>query len=183
MTELNWEKPKVGVAKPSILTSNRLKFGVISAALIGVIGFLLISGTASSGRYFITVHSLLTRPELVGKTVKITGAVIGSTIQNDAETRTIRFTVAHLTDDAGQLEQEGGLAKALHVAVTDTQMQRLPVVVTNQAMPDLLQNEAQAILTGKLGTDGIFYADELLLKCPSRYQSDLPKQAAQQSGS
>jgi len=25
-------------------------------------------------------------------------------------------------------------------------------------------------MTGKLGADGIFYADELLLKCPTKYQ-------------
>ena len=37
-------------------------------------------------------------------------------------------------------------------------------------MPDLLQHEAQAIMTGRLGDDGVFYADELLLKCPSRYE-------------
>jgi len=30
--------------------------------------------------------------------------------------------------------------------------------------PDLLKDEAQAIVTGKLGEDGVFYADELLLK-------------------
>ncbi|NJL57955.1 cytochrome c maturation protein CcmE [bacterium] len=34
-------------------------------------------------------------------------------------------------------------------------------------MPDLLQHEAQAILTGTLGDDGVFYATELLLKCPA----------------
>ena len=37
-------------------------------------------------------------------------------------------------------------------------------------MPDLLQHEAQAILTGALGVDGVFYASELLLKCPSRFE-------------
>ena len=43
-------------------------------------------------------------------------------------------------------------------------------------MPDLLQNEAQAILTGQLGADGVFYADELLLKCPTRYEEAVPQQ-------
>jgi cytochrome c-type biogenesis protein CcmE len=48
--------------------------------------------------------------------------------------------------------------------------------------PDLLKNEAQAIVTGKVGADGVFYADELLLKCPTRYDQQLPAQA-QGSGS
>jgi cytochrome c-type biogenesis protein CcmE len=41
----------------------------------------------------------------------------------------------------------------------------------------LLRDEAQAIMTGKLGEDGIFYADELLLKCPTKYQEAVPGQA------
>ena len=43
--------------------------------------------------------------------------------------------------------------------------------------PDLLKNEAQAIVTGKLGEDGVFYADELLLKCPTKYEETLPVQS------
>jgi cytochrome c-type biogenesis protein CcmE len=42
--------------------------------------------------------------------------------------------------------------------------------------PDLLQNEAQAIVTGELGEDGIFYANELLLRCPTRYEEAVPDQ-------
>jgi cytochrome c-type biogenesis protein CcmE len=43
--------------------------------------------------------------------------------------------------------------------------------------PDLLRNEAQAIVTGHLGDDGVFYADELLLKCPTKYEEAVPEQA------
>jgi cytochrome c-type biogenesis protein CcmE len=46
------------------------------------------------------------------------------------------------------------------------------------AKPDLLRGEAQAIMTGKLGDDGVFYADELLLKCPTKYEEAVPEQAA-----
>ena len=44
-------------------------------------------------------------------------------------------------------------------------------------MPDLLKNEAQAIVTGKMGADGVFYAKELLLKCPTKYEEAVPEQA------
>jgi cytochrome c-type biogenesis protein CcmE len=43
--------------------------------------------------------------------------------------------------------------------------------------PDLMRNEAQAIMTGHLGADGIFYAEELLLKCPTKYEEAVPEQA------
>jgi cytochrome c-type biogenesis protein CcmE len=32
-------------------------------------------------------------------------------------------------------------------------------------------------VTGKLGEDGVFYADELLLKCPTKYEETLPEQS------
>jgi cytochrome c-type biogenesis protein CcmE len=41
----------------------------------------------------------------------------------------------------------------------------------------LLRHEAQAIMTGELGEDGIFYADELLLKCPTKYEEAVPEQS------
>ena len=31
-------------------------------------------------------------------------------------------------------------------------------------------------MTGHLDPDGIFYADELLLKCPTKYQEAVPSQ-------
>ena len=34
------------------------------------------------------------------------------------------------------------------------------------------------LVTGKIGADGVFYADELLLKCPTRYEEALPTQAS-----
>ena len=37
--------------------------------------------------------------------------------------------------------------------------------------------EAQAIMTGHVAEDGIFYADELLLKCPTKYEEAVPEQS------
>ena len=74
------------------------------------------------------------------------------------------------------LEDEGGLAMALNQAVNDPTRTRMQVVYYG-VMPDLLQNEAQAIMTGHLGEDGVFVADELLLKCPTRYDEAVPEQS------
>ncbi len=107
---------------------------------------------------------------------KISGAVIGDTIDYDAENLTLRFTIAHVPADNDLLEDEGGLAIALHQAVLDESRNRLEVVYYG-VMPDLLQNEAQAIMTGEVGEDGVFVADELLLKCPTKYDEALPDQS------
>jgi cytochrome c-type biogenesis protein CcmE len=63
----------------------------------------------------------------------------------------------------------------LHAAVIDPTRSHIKIVY-NGPKPDLLKNEAQAIMTGQLGTDGAFHADELLLKCPSKYQEAVPQQ-------
>lgn len=73
------------------------------------------------------------------------------------------------------IEQQGGLAVVLHAAVIDPKRERIDVVYKG-VRPDLLKNEAQAIMTGSLGSDGKFYANELLLKCPTKYQEAVPNQ-------
>ena len=83
------------------------------------------------------------------------------------------FTIANVPADLAEIEQAGGLAKALHEAVSNPSATRLQVVYVGPK-PDLLRHEAQAIVTGKMGEDGVFYADELLLKCPTRYEEGSP---------
>ncbi|MEK6220682.1 MAG: cytochrome c maturation protein CcmE, partial [Chloroflexota bacterium] len=76
------------------------------------------------------------------------------------------------------LEQEGGLAQALYAAVNDPSRTHMRVEYVGPK-PDLLRHEAQAILTGTMAEDGIFYADELLLKCPTRYEEAAPGQTVE----
>ena len=175
MTEVIWEKPRDAV---KVAAPKRMKFAIVGVVLLGAVAFLLLSGTISGGRFFTTVNDILARPDLVGKTVKISGAVIGNTIKFDPDTKTIHFTMANVTDNSSELQDDGGLAKVLHNAVRDPNAKHIAIEVQNQAMPDLLKDEAQAIVTGKLGNDGVFRADELLLKCPSKYASDVPQQAS-----
>jgi len=102
---------------------------------------------------------------------------MGSSITYDAKTLTITFEMANVSNDNKTIEAAGGLAEALHQAVINPNAARIQVVYVGPK-PDLLKDEAQAIVTGKLGADGVFHADELLLKCPTRYQNALPSQAA-----
>ena len=59
--------------------------------------------------------------------------------------------------DAELVNDEGGLAEALHQAVLDTSRNRLQIVYVG-VRPDLLKDEAQAIVSGKMGEDGVFRA-------------------------
>ena len=153
------------------------KFFVGGLLILGAVVYLIVSSTASTSEYFLTIDELHAKgSSIVDKNLRVAGAVIGDTIQYDPATLTLTFEVAHVSGDNAQLESEGGLADALHQAVLDPSRQRMTVVYVGPK-PDLLRSEAQAIVTGHVGADGIFYADELLLKCPTKYEEAVPEQA------
>lgn len=173
MADITWEKVEQrGDSAPNGNKTERLKFIIGGLLIFAAIGYLIIMGTVNNTQYFITVDELLTDPEYVGQTVRISGAVIGDTIEYDSQNLIIDFTIAHIPKDTNDL------AYTLYLAVQDTNATRLHVHIENEVMPDLLKNEAQAILTGTLGDDGVFYATELLLKCPSRYEDVAPDQVS-----
>lgn len=171
MSETTWEKPKVGGT--SSQGKNRLQFILAGVILLGAVAYLIISGTATGARFFLTVDEIVGNPEYVGQTVRVSGAVIGDTIEYDSSNLILDFTIVHIPSEYEDL------AKTLHDAVTNPDATRMPVHMENEVIPDLLQHEAQAILTGEMGEDGVFYASELLLKCPSRYEEAVPGQSLQ----
>jgi cytochrome c-type biogenesis protein CcmE len=153
------------------------KFMIGGIFILGAVVFLIWTATKASAEYFLTIDELNAKgPSVVDKNLRVSGAVIGDTIQYDAQNLTLTFEVAHVPADEAVLKDEGGLAAALHQAVIDPSRARMKVVYVGPK-PDLLRDEAEAIMTGHLGTDGVFHADELLLKCPTRYQDAVPQQA------
>lgn len=170
MAEATWEKPR-SAAPPAAKSSGRLKFLIGGALILAAAAYLLISGTTAGAKYFITVDELKANPAYVGQSVRISGAVLGDSIRYDDRNLIIEFTIANIPADYDNL------AVALHEAVSDPAAQRIAVRVENQVKPDLLQHEAQAILTGRLDEQGVFHATELLLKCPTRFQEANPGQA------
>ena len=158
------------------MSSPRMKFVLGGLLILAAVIYLIVSSTQASAQYFLTVDELnAKKASIVDKNVRISGAVIGDTINYDADTLTLDFTVAHVSGDNNEIEKEGGLAVVLHQAVIDPNRSKLKVVYVG-VKPDLMRNEAQAIMTGHLGADGIFYADELLLKCPTKYEEAVPQQ-------
>jgi len=154
-----------------------MKFIVGGALIVAAVVYLIVSSTQASAQYFLTIDEVAAKgDEVFDRDLRISGAVIGESIEYDRESLTLSFTVAHIPGDNADIDAQGGLAEVLHVAVTDPSRSRLQVVYEGP-MPDLLQNEAQAIMTGRLGADGVFYADELLLKCPTKYEEAVPEQS------
>jgi cytochrome c-type biogenesis protein CcmE len=159
------------------VSGGRVKFIIGGVLILAAVVYLIASSTKANAQYFLTVNELSSKGKsYTGQNVRVSGAVIGDTIQYDPQTLTLSFIVADVPGDNKVIEAQGGLAAVLHAAVTDPNRERMKVVY-NGPKPDLLRNEAQAIMTGHLANDGVFHVDELLLKCPTKYEDALPAQA------
>ena len=164
---------------PQLERSSRTKFLIGGLLIVAAIVYLIASSTQASAQYYLTIDELIARGESMNeRDIKLSGAVDGDTIEYDAQSLTLKFTIVNVPADLDEIEQAGGLAEVLHLAVMDETAARLQVVYEGP-MPDLLRHEAQAIVTGRIGQDGAFYADELLLKCPTRYEQDVPLQSSE----
>ena len=156
----------------------RGKFVIGGLLVVAAVVYLIVTSTSAAAQYYLTIGELQARPsDFADRQVRISGAVVGESIVYDAQRLELTFTLADVPADLDDIERAGGLAEVLHRAVADPEAARLRVQY-HGPRPDLLQAEAQAIVTGRLGSDGVFQADELLLKCPTRYDEELPAQSS-----
>jgi cytochrome c-type biogenesis protein CcmE len=169
------------VATPSSIPAKggiRLKFVVGGLLILAAIIYMIVTATQNTAQYFWTIQELQDRgSSAVGQNVRVSGAVIGDSIQYDAAKLELRFTVANVPGDQKEIDAQGGLAKVLAVAVADPNAARMEVIYKG-VKPDLMKGEAQAIMDGHIDENGLFHADTLLMKCPTRYEGALPTQAA-----
>lgn len=180
MAQAAWEKttttqPTAQDARAQLMNqgrSDRWKYLVGGTLLIGAVLYLVLSGTVLGARYYITVDEVVGNPKYLEKPVRLSGVVLGDTIDiddSDPGNLIIRFTIANVPEDYTNL------AEALHLAAENPNATRLDVYIEGEPVPELLQHEAQAILTGTLNEDGVFVVTELNFKCPSRFEEGGPQ--------
>lgn len=156
------------------------KFVFAGLLILAAVVYLIVSNTGSTAHYFLTIEELRAMGDrAIGRNLTVSGAVLGESIVYDPAIPRVTFTIVQVPADPKEVARAGGLAAVLHAAVNNPDASRLEVVY-NGVKPDLLKHESQAIIRGHLGEDGRFYADEVLLKCPTRYQEAVPGQAGEQ---
>ena len=93
----------------------RTKFFLGGALILAAVVYLIFSSTQASAEYFMTVDEVKAEgSSVVGKSLRLSGAVLGDTIQYDSETLTLTFDVAHVSGDNAEIEAQGGLAEVLY---------------------------------------------------------------------
>ena len=153
------------------------KFIVAGLMVVAAVIYLIASSTSNSARYFLTVEELQAMgSEAISRPVTISGVVLEDTLAYDPSKPQVLFTVAQVPADPEEVARAGGISAVLRSAMDDPNAPRLEVVY-GDVKPDMLEDGVQAIIRGRLARDGRFYADEILLKCPSRYQESASDQA------
>ncbi|MCS7056184.1 MAG: cytochrome c maturation protein CcmE [Thermoflexales bacterium] len=139
--------------------------GLIIVAVVAVMVFTIIGNSSME----VQVNDLLAKRQAgqiaPDRSLKLIGWVVGDSIVYDPNTLHLEFDVVHSRED-------------LFASPSNAQRVR---VVYRGVKPDTLMHEARAIVTGKMNSDGKFYAgnspDALLLQCPTRYE-DAAKEAS-----
>lgn len=126
----------------STIPGGRIKYFIGGTIILLVLGWLVLSNIQEASAQYLTVEELLAQGSS-DRMVRVSGLVIGETIDWDAQQLILRFEIA---DDGGSLP-----------------------VVYKGVRPDMFRDGAQAVVEGKYSSGGIFEASTLLLKCPSKY--------------
>lgn len=122
--------------------------GLLPVALVVYLVFQLVQVTRTTGAYWMTVGELYAAaPDLLGERIRVNGQVVADSEDWNAQEVTLKFSIQ---DEDGDV---------------------LPIVFYGPR-PDNFQRAAEAIAEGQLLPDGTFQADNLLLKCPSRYDEE-----------
>jgi len=136
----------------------RAKFIIGGIIVAAAVAYLIASSISSSAQYYLTVKELSEKQQtLAGRNVRVSGFVVGDSIAYNARASNLSFDIVDSHDELS----------------STVKVKTLKIVYTGPK-PDLLQHEAQAIAEGKLNPDGTFAANNLLLKCPTRYEDQLP---------
>lgn len=121
---------------------NRIPVVLLGITVLGAFVAIGFTMFTKSVTYYRTPTEVMASP---GVHVRISGTVVAGTIQSDVNAGTVTFDV---TDDT--------------TVVT---------VVYAGPKPDTLADDGEAVAEGSLGTDGVFHADTLFAKCPSKFQA------------
>ncbi|NLG51338.1 MAG: cytochrome c maturation protein CcmE [Chloroflexi bacterium] len=119
----------------------RLLIGGLVIALAAL--YLLYSTAQGATTYYLTVEEVKAQGPS-GRNVRVAGDVLGESIVWDARALVLQFEI---TDASGVLP-----------------------VSYHGPRPDMFQDGATAVLEGRYTAEGIFEAQTLLLKCPSKYE-------------
>ncbi|SJZ93107.1 cytochrome c maturation protein CcmE [Selenihalanaerobacter shriftii] len=132
--------------------TKKTKMGIGILILLIGFGYLLFSGISGSSSYFLTIEEVLAKgDEVYGQPLKVSGTIIGDSIDWQPEEIQLNFKIK---------EKEGN---------------KTILVKYDGVKPDNFKEGVTAIVQGEYTQDQYFRADDLMLKCPSKYEAKNPE--------
>ncbi len=132
------------------MTVRKVKFISVFAVIVASLILLVVASSQKMAMYYLTVSELEAREtELVNRRIKLAGKVAPGTIRKGPD-RNVEFQIWEPLDGAAFSAKR--------------------TVVYAGIVPDTFRDEADVVLEGEVGANGLFRADTLLAKCPSKYE-------------
>ncbi len=125
------------------LRHKRIAFVVAGLAGLAIAAALVLSAFQNNLVFFFTPTQVAAKEAPVNRAFRIGGLVENGTVKRQSDGLTVHFTV------------------------TDT-ARSVPVVYKG-ILPDLFKEGKGCVAQGRLGSDGVFYADEVLAKHDENY--------------
>jgi len=126
--------------------SKNVKFGLLTAIILGSLGWLAAGGINQTATYYKEIKELRAMgSQGYEKRLRVGGDIEANSIVREGNR--VRFTLVQ--NDL-----------------------KLNVVYANiEPLPDTFKDRSQALADGKLGTDGVFQATKVQAKCASKYEA------------
>ena len=121
-----------------------MRFGVAILVIVGALSYLAFTGIQESKSYYVTIKEVQgMRDKSHAKRLRVAGLVVPGSIHRQG------------TGADFQLDEQG---VKLQVAYRGT-----------EPPPDTFKDNAQALVEGTYGSDGVFQARQIQAKCASKY--------------
>ncbi len=153
-TQEQGQQTPSGQQAPSFASGSRHGAGVPWKVVLGLLltagAVLFIMFDSEDGAVFAyTVDKALeNQSDLVGKQFRVRGKVQDGSIQAKPGTLDIRFQINH--------------------------EEKLMTIAYDKPLPDTFKPGIEVIAEGRLGKDGVLVAEQVIAKCPSKYEEGAP---------
>ncbi len=130
----------------SVKSGGKTKFLIGGLIILGAIAYVTFSSFQANAIYYLSLKELEgQRSSLVGQPIRINAPLDKTSIAFDDKTLVLKFNL-----------KEDNLV--------------LPIVYKG-VKPDTFEQGESVVAEGRLGADGVFQASTILVKCPSKYES------------
>ncbi len=134
--------------KATVKVGGKLKFLIGGLIILGVIVYVTVSSFQSNAIYYLTLPELnAQRAAMINQPLRLNAPLDKTSIQFDDKSLVLKFDL-----------KDGNLVQP---------------VVYKGVKPDTFEQGESVVAEGKLGADGVFVASTLLVKCPSKYESQV----------